>query len=206
MEGIIAIVIGLGLLVAIIVWAVKYTKKINKRKERFYSEFAQKHGLQHSSSKYMMAMLNVVQGTYKGSPFTVFEKMEGSGKNKSVVTRASFENVPFDYDFKIGKEHIFSKAGKLLGMKDIEFGDEEFDKKFLIKSKDEEKFRAFFNYKLQGALKELKSDLASSIRVSDGTMTYMHYGPLPNEKTFRSFERVVDFMILLIDEASHSRS
>lgn len=206
MEGVLLLIVSLGLFVGIIVWAVKYSKKINARKGIYFSELAQKHGLQHNSNKHMMAVLNDLQGTWNGYPFRIYEQMVGSGKNKSVVTYATFENVPFDYDFKIGKEHIFSKAGKMLGLKDIEFQDAEFDKKFLIKAKDEDKFRAFFNYKLQEELKMIKDDLKATIRVQNGTMTYSHYGPLPNEKVFKSFETVVGFMFAMLNEADNRRS
>ena len=206
MEVAIALIIGFGIFALIIIWAVKYTKKINGRKSAFYSDFARKHNLNHSSSKYMLTALNVVEGVWNEMPFVIYEQMEGSGKSKTVVTRAIIENVPFDYDFKIGKEHLFSKASKMLGMKDIEFGDAEFDKKFLIKAKDEDKFRSFFNYKLQGELSNLQKDLAAAIRVDSGIMTYMHYGPIANNKRFESFEKVVEFMFLMVKEAQRSRS
>ncbi len=206
MEVAIALIIGFGIFALIIVWAVKYTKKINARKSTFFSDLALKHKLTHSSSKYVLTKLNTIQGTWNGMPFFIYEQMEGSGKSKTLVTRAIIENVPFDYDFRIGKEHLFSKAGKMLGMKDIEFGDAEFDKKFLINAKDEDRFRAFFNYKLQGELSNLKNDLASSIRVQDGVMSYAQNRPIANAKAFESFEKVVDFMFLLIKEAQRGRS
>ena len=205
MEGLIILIIALGLFVGIIVWAVKYSKKVNARKGKLYGAFAEKHGLQHNSNKYMLNVLNTVEGTWKDYPFKVYEQIVGSGKNKTVMTYAVIGNLPFDYDFKIGKEHLFSKAGKALGLRDIEFGDAEFDKKFLIKAKDEEKFRAFFNYKLQDELKQIKDDLRSSIRMNDGTLTYANYGPLANEKAFTSFEKIVGFMFALVEEADNRR-
>src|SRR5690554_4569452 len=143
------IILGIGILIAIIVWLMQRQKKLNKRKHLFYSEFADKHNLRHTSDKYMMTMLNIVQGNWNGYPFAVFEEMQGSGNSKQVYTYAIFENVRFDFNFKMGKEHLFSKTEKILGLKGIEFGDAEFDKKFLIKSNDEDKFRTFFNYQLQ---------------------------------------------------------
>lgn len=201
MEGALISILALALFVGIIIWAVRYSKKINKRKGKFFQEFATKHGLEHTSNKYMMNVLNSVSGTWNNYPFKVYEQIVGSGKNKTVMTYATIENLPFDYDFKIGKEHLFSKAGKLLGLNDIEFGDDEFDKKFLIKAKDENKFRAFFNYKLQDELKQIKGDLRSSIRMSGGKLTYANYGAIPNEKAFTSFEKIVNFMFILVKEA-----
>lgn len=194
------IVLGIGILIGIIVWMMQRHKKLNKLKHIFYSEFADKHKLSHRSDKYMMAMLNTVQGNWNGYPFAVFEEMQGSGNSKQIYTYAVFENVRFDFNFKIGKEHIFSKTEKLLGLKGIEFGDTEFDKKFLIKANDEDKFRAFFNQHLQDELKSIKNDLVSSIRLDNGVLSYYHYGPLLNEKKFHSFEQVISFMMKLIEE------
>lgn len=206
MEGLIIIIVSLALMGLFIWWVIRYTKKTNALKTKFFGDLALKHGFNHTTSKYMLTVLNTVNGTWNGMAFSVFEKMEGSGKNRSIVTRAAIENVPFDYNFRIGKEHLFSKAGKLFGLKDIEFGDAEFDRKFLIKSDNEEKFRAFFNYKLQGQLKELKNDLTASVRVQDGQMTYISYGPLLKDKAFESFEKVLGFMFSLLVEAKGRHS
>ncbi len=200
-----AILLGLGILIGLIVWLVQRHKKLNKRKHVFYAEWANKYNLQHRADKFAMAALNTVQGHWRGYPFAVYEEMVGSGNSRQIYTYAVFENVQFPSNFKIGKEHIFTKTGKLLGMKGIEFGDAEFDKKFDIKAEDEPTFRLFFNQSLQEALKSIKDDLASSIRLDNGILSYYHYGPLLNEKKFHSFEQVLQFMMKLI-EASEKKA
>lgn len=193
------LVLGLffAAMIALIVWALKYNKKVNARKEGLYKAFAEKHGLQHSSRKQQMALLNTCQGQIDGLNVTIYEQIVGSGKNKTVNSHILIENNPFNYQFKIGKEHIFSKAGKMMGLKDIEFGDEAFDKKFLMKSKDEEAFRRMMNMNMQARLKELEGDLVSAIRNDNGKMSYYTFGPLPKEKQFQKFENVFNFMIEL---------
>lgn len=197
----ILILVGsLGLFTLIIVWAVKHTKKTNQRKNEMYSQFALKRGLEHTTSKYFMAQLHNVEGTIDGFNVQIFEKMEGSSKSKQVMTRIIFSNPPFDFDFKIGKEHIFSKTGKMLGLKDVEFDNPEFDKKFLMKSKDETKFKSLMNHNMQHELAAIEKDLKAAIRHSHGTLTYVNYGPLVKEEQFQSFERVLDYMFRLMKE------
>ena len=197
---IVILIAAVGFFVAIIVWAVKYTKKVNARKEILYKAFGEKHKLQFSQSKYLMARLNSLVGEVEGMQVSIVEKMEGSGKNKSVVTRLIFTGTPIDFDFKIGKEHIFSKAGKALGMKDIEFNNAEFDKKFLMKSKEEDKFRSLMNPNMQAALSALQKDMSATIRHDNNTMSYVQYTPLVKEAQFQSFERVYEFMLKLCKE------
>jgi hypothetical protein len=44
---------------------------------------------------------------------------------------------------KIHRANVFSAIGKLFGMQDVEVGDEDFDKAFVVKSNDERIVRAF---------------------------------------------------------------
>lgn len=189
-----------GGLIALIVWGIKYGKKVNARKQLLFKEFAQNRGLTHSTTKHFLNVLNTVDGTINGCNFHLNEVIEGSGKHQHVVAYIKFYNSPINFDFKIGKEHIFSKAGKMLGMQDIEMGDYEFDKRFLLKSKSENEFRNLMTYEIQGELKQLDKDLKSSIIQKDGVLTYSLHGGLVNEKIFKSTERVIDFMVKLMSK------
>lgn len=184
----------------VIFWLVKYTQKVNARKLKLFKDFAQKHNLTHTTAKFMFTKLNEVSGEMAGCHFHFYERMQGSGKNQRLVSYVLFSNSPFNFDFKIGKEHIFSKAGKMIGMKDIEFDDAEFDASFLIKSKSENLMRDLITYDIQNMLKDLKSDLKSSIENKNGVLSYSVYGGLPNEKTFVSNQKVIDFMVKLIQK------
>ena len=195
----IVILVGaLGLFIGIIVWAVKYSKKVNKRKAAYFQDFAAKNNLTYSTSKYFLVLLNEVNGDLDGCQFQIYEKMVSSGKSKQVVTTIQFSNTPLHFDFKIGKEHLFSKTGKMLGLKDIEFRDEKFDKTFLMKSKSEDEFRALMNFENQAKLLAIEKDLKASIHCANGQLTYSYYGPLANEKVFASCEKVIDFMRTLL--------
>ncbi len=206
MKALVVLAVSIGIFLLLIIWTIKISRKANARKLTFYLDLARKYKLNHSFSKHNFTALNVLEGMWNGMPFIIYEQMQGSGKNQTLVTIAVIEDAPFDFDFRIGKEHLFSKAGKLLGMNDIEFGDNEFDSQFLIKAENEDRFRSFFNYKLQAELSNLKKDLKAPIKVKKGAVNYTQYGPITNTNDFKSFEKVVDFMFQLIKEAERGRS
>ena len=195
---IVAVIAFLGGFIALIVWAVKYGKKVNKRRQALFEDFANRKGLTYTSTKMFMNNINRAEGDLHGSQFIMYEKMVGSGKNRHLATFMEFNNSPLTFDFKIGKEHLFSKAGKMLGWKDIEMGDEAFDKRFLLKSKSEDEFRALMTYDLQASLQALDKDLVASIRANKGSLTYSTYAALANEKQFKAAENVIDFMEKLL--------
>ncbi len=54
--------------------------------------------------------------------------------------RAAFEN-PEDFYFKVVPQGLLEAVGKFLGLQDVESGDKEFDKTFIVKSNDEKRAR-----------------------------------------------------------------
>lgn len=199
MDGaVIIMLVALLLLVLFIRWVFKYAKKINKRKQDLYEQFALAKGLKHSTTKYMMASLNTAEGTVAGFPFRITEKMVRSGKNQTLVTQLNFQNSPFDFEFKISKEHGFIKAGKLFGLKDIEFNDAEFDKKFYIKSDQEDKLRRLLGPNLIYELNLLSDDLRGTISNSNGEFCYQPYAGIVTPAHFDSMKKILDFMEKLL--------
>ncbi len=197
MEGIIAISVLVGL-IALIVVLIRYSRKLNKRKIVWYQNWALKIGLQHELKKYMLTKLNVLSGDLENCPVVIYEKIVGSGKNQTLYTFIEFSPTPFDFDFTIGKEGFFSKVGKSFGAKDIEFGDEEFDKTFLLKSKEEGKFRSLIDFRMQQELREIETSLAGTIASANGGFTYSIMGGFTKEEKIADFENVLNFMRLLI--------
>lgn len=74
-----------------------------------------------------------------------------TGNSSVTYTRMRCETSnPLEFKFKIYQKHIFSGIAKVFGLKDIEIGDEEFDKQYIIQSNDELKLMTFFSdYKLK---------------------------------------------------------
>ena len=69
-----------------------------------------------------------------------------NGETSTIYTRmrALFNN-PYGFRFRIYRRHIFARIGKWLGMQDIETGDPEFDRNFIIKGNQPGKVGALFS-------------------------------------------------------------
>jgi len=68
-----------------------------------------------------------------------------TGKSHVTYTRMRAPYVNKDgFQFTIYRKGLFSELGKLLGMQDIEIGDSEFDRDFIVKGNDESKALALF--------------------------------------------------------------
>jgi hypothetical protein len=70
-----------------------------------------------------------------------------NGKQSTTYTRMRAPYVNSDsFRFQIYRSNIFYEFGKILGMQDIEIGDPNFDKDFIIKSNDPTKIRTLLSY------------------------------------------------------------
>ncbi len=68
-----------------------------------------------------------------------------TGKSQVTYTRMRAPYVNTDgFRFTVYRKNIFSGIGKLFGMQDIEVGDPEFDRDFILKANDETKAMALF--------------------------------------------------------------
>lgn len=68
-----------------------------------------------------------------------------TGKTTMVFTRLRAPYVnPEGFRFTIYRRSIFSDLGKFMGMDDVEIGEPQFDKDFIIKGTDPEKLRQLF--------------------------------------------------------------
>lgn len=191
----IVILIGFfALLIGIIVFAIRWGKKQNARKIEWFKQWALRLGLTHESKKRFLAKLNTLSGELDSHPVVIYEHIVGSGKHQVLYTTITFAPNPFDFDFKIGKEGFFSKVGKSFGAKDIEFGDEAFDKKFLMKSKEEGRFRTLMDFRMQEGLRNIEKQLTGDIISTNAGFTFSLVGGFSKEVKIEEFERVMDFM------------
>jgi hypothetical protein len=205
MEIVILVLVFLGF-IALIVLLFRWVINQNKKKVLLYTAFAQKHGLQLETKKYLTAKLNDMLGEIDGYTISITEKMVGHGKNQQVWTTLNIAPSPFDFEFKIGKEHLFSKLGKGLGFKDVEVGDEKFDKRFLLKSKEPDKLKMLVDYNIQSELKAIDKDLRASIYGKSNSVEYSFTPPLMKQPQFDSFEKVMMLMIKLCEKSKGGRS
>ncbi len=187
-----------ALLIGIIVLSVRFVKKQNNKKIELFKDWALRLNLQHEHKKQLLAKLNTLSGELDGVPVVIYEHIVGSGKNQVLYTTINFAPNPFDFDFRIGKEGFFSKVGKAFGGKDIEFGDEEFDKKFLLKSKEESRFRSLMDFRMQGELRTIEKQLKGNILSTNAGFTYSLVGGFSKQAKLEEFEKVMSFMRTLI--------
>ncbi|MDG1914288.1 MAG: hypothetical protein P8I55_06830 [Crocinitomix sp.] len=196
---ILALVGFFALLIGIIVLSVRFVKKQNKKKIELFQQWGLRLNLHHENKKQLLAKLNTLSGELDGKPVVIYEHIVGSGKNQVLYTTVTFAPNPFDFDFKIGKEGFFTKVGKSFGAKDIEFGDEEFDKKFLLKCKDQEdRFRSLMDFRMQGALTNIEKQLKGNISSTNAGFTYSLVGGFNKQTKLEEFEKVMTFMRDLI--------
>jgi hypothetical protein len=65
------------------------------------------------------------------------------GKTQATRLRAPYVN-PDGFRFRVYRKGIFSELGKMLGMQDVEVGQPDFDRDFVIQGTDEAKLRRLF--------------------------------------------------------------
>ena len=83
-----------------------------------------------------------VQATHDDWTVTLDTYAVSTGKATVVFTRMRAPYVnPGGFQFTVYRKGVFSGIGKMLGMQDIEIGDESFDKDFILKGNDEARVR-----------------------------------------------------------------
>lgn len=83
-----------------------------------------------------------VQAHFKGWTITLDTQAVPVGRSTVTYTRmrAPYRNED-GFRFKIYRKGVFSGLGKMLGMQDVEVGDADFDRDFIIQANDEAKVR-----------------------------------------------------------------
>jgi hypothetical protein len=110
-----------------------------------------------------------VQVTHGEWTLTLDTYTVSTGHSTVVYTRmrAPFVN-PDGFRFTVYRKGLFSDLGKILGMQDVEVGDREFDRNFIVKGTDEGKLRDLFsNPKIRSLLAE-KPELALKVKDDEG--------------------------------------
>ena len=92
-----------------------------------------------------------------------------TGKTTVTYTRmrAPYANAD-GFRFKIYRRGVFSDLGKLLGMQDVEIGEPEFDRDYIIKGTDEGRLRQLFGDPALRALIRQQPQMNLSVLDDDG--------------------------------------
>ncbi|MCB9938629.1 MAG: hypothetical protein H6823_10335 [Planctomycetaceae bacterium] len=157
-------ILGSGLVIGLIVWAVQAEKK----RVAGMRDFADGLGLEFFESgqnelltrlgRFQLfnsgrgrVMRNLILGKTEIASIAIFDYRytTGSGKNQSThnQTVVSMESDSLDIpDFTMRPENVFDRVGSALGFQDIDFDDHpEFSKSFVLKGPDEAAIREFFD-------------------------------------------------------------
>jgi hypothetical protein len=118
--------------------------------------FANRHGLTFSGGGWLSS--NRINGTIDGRAVNVWTFTRGHGKNRSHHSAMSLSLPHSDAPrgVHVYRETFFSKVGKVFGGQDIQIGDAEFDKAFMIKGDHEDDVREWLNYDRQQAIISLR--------------------------------------------------
>lgn len=113
-------------------------------------------GLEFTGSEILGKLLS-------GRHVRVRKEVRGSGKNKQTWTFGSITVDALPVTLVMTRENILHKAGKLFGMQDIQAGDADFDRKFMIKGEETDVMDGLKHPELRQALEEVMSDSSITI-------------------------------------------
>jgi hypothetical protein len=110
-----------------------------------------------------------VQATHGQWTVTLDKYVVSTGKATVVFTRMRAPYVnPDGFRFRVYRHGMFSGLGKMLGMQDVEVGQPDFDRDFIIKGTDEGKLRQLFaNSKIRELIAGQK-DIDFSVKDDEG--------------------------------------
>ena len=111
-----------------------------------------------------------VEARWEGWTITLDKYVDHGGKSHRAYTRLRAPYVnPDGFRFRIYRKSIFTGIGKALGLvQDIEIGDEQFDRDFVIQGNSEEKVRAMLRRPQLRALIEAQPDICFEVKDDEG--------------------------------------
>ncbi len=119
---------------ALVLGAIYFSRQAQRKA---WGELAARTGLTFEPGSFLGGGARVT-GAYHNHPLTLDTFTRGSGKSRTTYTRiVLFVDNPANIYLALYQESVFSKIGKFFGMQDFQIGDEEVDRRFIIKSKPE---------------------------------------------------------------------
>jgi hypothetical protein len=132
---ILALVFGLILLIAGISYFVAQGRR------RAWQDLAERIGATCEPGSFWFGRPQV-SGTYQQHRFKLDSFVRRVGKNTTTYTRLVVDlNTQTQLNMSIQQEGFFSKIGKALGVQDLQLGDEEIDRRFIIQGQPESEVR-----------------------------------------------------------------
>lgn len=134
MESVIPVVFVIGIFVLVYVLSFFNQRRIMSA----WGEMANRTGLQLEQQNTLGIPRGHLIGHYRGRPAQLETYTVGAGRHRRTYTRIFIQvNNHANGKLAIYQETVFSQLGKVLGMQDIQTGDEELDKRFILKGQPE---------------------------------------------------------------------
>lgn len=134
-------------------------------------------------------------GAFRNRPVRVYTFTTGSGKSRSSWCALSMQvRTAPGFSFKITGENLFTKAGRIFGVEDVQTGDAAFDEKFYLKSKQPEYIRA-------ALIPEIRTRLLDALRrhrqigsftIENGEVKYTEMGNFANRSVCDRFPTMIE--------------
>jgi hypothetical protein len=143
------------LMILILIIFLGYAVYAKTMRNRIWGELASSLGLSFTPANLFFGTPRII-GAYRGHSINLETFTRTYGKSRQIFTRVYLTlNCQSDFSLKIANENIFSKIGKKLGQEDIEIGNEEIDRRFVITGSSADAIkRVFYSMKLQQELQE----------------------------------------------------
>jgi len=146
----------------VLVWYFRKRVEAGRKIERRWRMFADERGLVEQGGGFLE-----FHGESHGMHFILDAHTVKTGDSYKTYTRMRIQVPGLPEGFGIRRETGFDRLGKKLGLADIQIGDSEFDKSFIIKGADEEKVKTYLNQERRHALIRYLDEL-ESFEIKDG--------------------------------------
>jgi hypothetical protein len=112
------------------------------------------------------------------------------GRTQATLMRAPFVNLD-GFRFKVYRKEIFSELGKMLGMQDVDVGQPDFDRDFVIQGTDEGKLRRLFANERIRDLIAAQPQVHFAVNEAPGIFTRDLFGEVQPENV-----NTLDFLVM----------
>lgn len=142
--------------------------RVQKRRMAAWAEFASRHDMRAQGFR--------IDGAYEGYPLRLETQRRGAGQHSHVVTVLHLSlSHALPREFSLDREGLGTKVLRVLGKKDDELGDEEFDRRFNLKNLSEQTAALLRRSAVQQLLYELVEQYRA-FHIRDGWLQAEHGG------------------------------
>lgn len=191
---ILVLVAFMAIFIAVAYWS-------RQRHNRAWEDFATRTGLAFEPGRFLGAPR--VSGAYRGHPLLVDTYTVHHGKSSTTYARIALGlNRPTGLSLTLYNEGVFASLGKILGGQDIQTGDAELDRRFIIKGQPEQAIRTLFL--TGGWTQKLQAARAVHLEVDSQSVRFRTTGVIRDVDYLQSLLDMVSTLADAIEHVSES--